>query len=164
MVSATAAATASPQTSPTQCSARSMPAVTPALDHTGPSTTNTRLAHTCARGARVASVSRCSWWVVTWRRPSRPASAASSVPTQMVNRRCEGWPGDVARAIAGPTTRVSQWRAPSHPLRCRCGSVSRSPGRPGSTTQAPGGSASGNGSRFASCKPIDVDASGCAPT
>ena len=88
MSSATLAASASPHSSAIRCSATSMPAVMPALDATGPSTTNTRLSITCARGARARSCGSSSWCVVQRRVPSRPARAASSVPEQIVTRRC----------------------------------------------------------------------------
>ena len=68
MSSATLAASASPHSSAIRCSARSMPAVMPALDASGPSTTNTRLSITCARGASARSARSSSWCVVQRRR------------------------------------------------------------------------------------------------
>ena len=88
MSSATLAASASPHSSAIRCSARSMPAVMPALDATGPSTTKTRLSITSRRGARSAARRSSSWCVVQRRLPSKPARAASSVPEQIVTRRC----------------------------------------------------------------------------
>ena len=58
------------------------------LDASAPSTTNTRFSMTFACGARARSMGNSSWWVVQRRLASNPARAASSVPEQIVTRRC----------------------------------------------------------------------------
>ena len=104
MSSATLAASASPHSSAMRCSATSMPAVMPALEASGPSTTKTRFSTTVARGASARSVSSTSWCVVQRRPSSRPARAANSVPEQIVTRRCRRR----RSRSAGPTRRCSQ--------------------------------------------------------
>ena len=105
MSSATLAARASPHSSAMRCSATSIPAVMPALDASGPSTTNTRLSMTCACGARARSMGSSSWCVVQRRVPSTPARAASRVPEQIVTRRCgvSGVEERVAQPIVQPS-------------------------------------------------------------
>ena len=98
MSSATLAASASPHSSAMRCSATSIPAVMPALEAIGPSTTKTRLSITFACGASARSVCSSSWCVVQRRPPSSPARAASSVPEQIVTRRCS--PEWLAQRIA----------------------------------------------------------------
>ena len=107
MSSATLAASASPHSSAIRCSARSMPAVMPALDASGPSTTNTRLSITCARGARA----RSAWQQLVVRgaaaacRASRLAPRAAR-PSRSSSRRC----GVSAPSSDSPSTSLEPLR------------------------------------------------------
>jgi hypothetical protein len=70
-----------------------MPAVTPALVSSGPSTTNMRLCRTSASGNAACNASQSSWCVVQDRASSSPASPATNAPaqTQATRRRFAAW-------------------------------------------------------------------------
>ena len=156
MSSATLAARASPHSSATRCRATSIPAVMPALDASGPSTTNTRLSMTSACGARVRSIGRSSWWVVQRRAPSKPARAASRVPEQIVTRRC-----GVSASRSAPLR-----RSLSHRAAAAISGVTRvtwAVGWPTTTTQVGVSSSPGNGTRSPSASPTDVGGEATGP-
>ena len=152
---ATAAAIASPQVVAIRCSDKSIPAVTPALDANAPSSTNTRLSTTCACGASARNSASSSWCVVQRRAPSRPARAASSVPEQIVTRRC----GDASASSSGRIVRLSHRTVASIALSARARTSS---GWPTSMSQVGESSWAGKGSSAASCRPTELSVSALA--
>ena len=148
---ATRTASGAPQQAAMRCSARSMPQVTPALVHSGPSCTNTRLCSTSQAGSAACSSPRC-WWCVVARCPaSRPARAAISAPAHTHSS------SQAPSFRRRPRSQCSVARASA------LSSTSASPGWPTSTTQLGAGRAVGKGSSPAISAPTDDVACGCAP-
>ena len=157
MSSATLAASASPHSSAIRCSARSMPAVIPALDATGPSMTNTRLSITCAPGARARS---CRQQLVV---RGAAAGVEQAGPRREQRARADRRPrgaADPRRAVSSPNMRLS------HRAVAAIAGVTRPSwalGWPTSTTQVGVLSCSGNGSRSTSPSPTEVDSVATGP-
>jgi hypothetical protein len=123
--------------------------VTPALVKTGPSSTNTRLSSTRARGSARRSSSRCAWCVVHSRPASSPARAARTLPAH-THSNCVG--------LALPRSHSITWRV------ALCCTSMAAPAMPVSTRMVPGASRGGNGSSPLKHRPAAVGALGSAPT